>query len=61
MNPWSIPEPTVTTKWGEDLGEEQKKALESGQSVLLLNPQGEPHSVLIKDYYGTIRERKIER
>ena len=55
----TIPEPTHTLKWGEDMPAHVVKALENGETALLHDEAGNPYSLVLKDYFGTIREQKL--
>jgi hypothetical protein len=46
-------------QWGQDLTGEQKAALRGGEVFTLLNESGEPHSIVLMDSYGTIREKRV--
>lgn len=52
----TIPEPTHTLKWGEDIPKDVLEALDNGETAILLDEDGAPFSILLKDYFGTIRE-----
>ena len=55
----TIPEPTHTLKWGEDIPKDILEALERGEVALLNDEQGNPYSTILKDQFGTIREQRI--
>lgn len=48
-----------TVEWGADLSEETKAALAAGEVFTLLDTEGTPHSRLLHDSYGTLREGPI--
>lgn len=49
-----------TLSWGEDIGPERMKAMEGREIFTLLGPDGKPHSKILRDFFGTIREKRIE-
>lgn len=48
-----------TVAWGEDLGAERIEAMANHEIFTLLGPDGQPHSKLLRGYYGTIREKRL--
>lgn len=48
-----------TTNWGDDLSEENKRALDDAELVVLLDRDSNPHSTLLRDGFGTLREKKL--
>ncbi len=49
-----------TLRWGKDLSLGQMKALRKGEVFILLGKDGKPHSRVLMDSYGTIRERHTD-
>jgi len=54
----TIPEPTHTLNWGEDIPLDIRRALDNGETAILNDINGNPYSLVLKDYFGTIREQK---
>lgn len=46
-----------TVEWGKDLSPETMKALREDAEIFTLMKDGKPHSWLLMDYYGTIRQK----
>ncbi len=46
-----------TANWGADLTPDEMQALREGEILILLGEEGRPHSELLMDNYGLIRER----
>ena len=55
----TIPEPTKILEWGKDIPPETMQALRDGETATLNDAEGKPHSTILMDHYGTIRERQI--
>jgi hypothetical protein len=55
----TIPKPTRELKWGENIPPEIMTALRNGETALLKDADGNPHSVVLMDYFGTIREKQF--
>lgn len=55
----TIPKPTHNLDWVSDIPAETMEAMRNGETALLHGPDGEPHSILLMDYFGTIREKRI--
>lgn len=49
-----------TLQWGKNLTNEERDALRDGEIFMLLDERGNPHSHIIMDSYGQIREGKIK-
>jgi hypothetical protein len=51
-----------TVTWLEDLGPERMAAMAhpNREIFTLLGPDGRPHSKLLRDYYGTIRQKLLQ-
>ena len=45
-----------TLKWEDSLTPEQEQAMQGGEVFTLLDAEGTPHSIVLKDSYGQIRE-----
>jgi hypothetical protein len=43
-----------TALWGHDLGEERMQAMDDGEIFTLLDVEGKPCLLLLRDSYGTI-------
>lgn len=48
-----------TVAWGEDLGPERMAAMVKGEIFTLLDTGGKQHAKLLRDYYDTIREKRL--
>ncbi len=48
-----------TTNWGDDLSAENKQALNDAEIVVLLDRDGKPYSTLLRDGFGTLREKRL--
>jgi len=55
----TIPEPTHDLKWGENIPEHVMIALHNGETAILRDSNGNPYSLVLIDYFGTIREKRI--
>ena len=53
------PEPTHVLQWGEDMPLVIFEALRNGETATLMNKNGEPHSLVLMDSLGQIRERPL--
>ena len=49
-----------TLDWGKDISEENMELLNDGEIFTLLKYDGEPHSLILKDSYGVIREMGVK-
>ncbi len=49
-----------TLEWGKDISEENMNLLKQGEVFTLLDEDGEPYCLILKDSFGTIREKRIE-
>jgi hypothetical protein len=56
----TIPEPTIRLEWGEYISEENMKLLRSGQTAVLYDVDGNPFSYVLMDFYGQLREKRVE-
>lgn len=48
-----------TTSWREDLGPVRMQAMADREIFTLLGPDGKPYAKLLRDSYGTIREKRL--
>lgn len=55
----TIPNPTNNLAWDADIPSETMEKMRNGETVLLHGPDGQPHSILLMDYFGTIREKRV--
>lgn len=56
----TIPTPKHELKWGENIPKDVMAALHAGETAMLHDPDGNPHELLLMDYFGTIREQRVE-
>ena len=55
----TIPEPKHMLRWGENIPPEIMEALRNGETALLHDAEGKPYSLVLIDYFGTIREKRV--
>lgn len=48
-----------TLEWGKNLTTDQKEAMRAHEIFTLLDKEGKPHSKVLMDFYGAIREKPI--
>jgi len=56
----TIPAPTHQLKWGEDMTAEVMEALKRGETAMLHDEAGNPHSLVLMDSDGHIREKRVD-
>ena len=49
-----------TLEWGQNIPAEKLRALDAGELFVLMDQTGQPHSLIMRDLFGTIREKRIE-
>ena len=49
-----------TLEWGKDISEENMDLLKQGEVFTLLDEDGEPHCLILKDSFGTIIEKEMD-
>lgn len=55
----TVPGPTWWLRWGEDIPAEVMEALRRGETAMLHDEAGNPHSLVLMDTYGQIREKRV--
>lgn len=56
----TIPAPVHHLRWGENIPKEVMTAMHKGQTAMLHDADGKPYALLLMDYYGTIREQRVD-
>lgn len=51
-----VPKPNHMLKWNDDIPPAVSAAMRNGETALLHDAEGRPFKVILRDYYGTIRE-----
>jgi hypothetical protein len=48
-----------TLRWEQSLSEATMAAMDAGEVFTLMGADGKPYSLVLKDSYGTIREKQV--
>ena len=56
----TIPKPTMILEWGNSIPPDYMHRMYKGETATLMGEDGKPYALLLMDYFGTLREKRVD-